>query len=244
MLSISQIHPWEDAVTVNDAALFFGDQVGGVGWGTLIQVGDGLNQSPLKTTGSIIAIKGSPTIANGIDLSGAGSITGSAFKSPSFSVDGSGNGLFGNPTTAFRLAVQKPDSSATALFAGTTKGLRIGNTPSGSAVEGVDNTGVGSFQPLFFNGTTLTFQTNGGTQALLLDASQSAIFAGAVVSTGAGGVGYATGAGGTVTQATTKSTGVTLNKITGQITMNNASLAAGTLVSFTLTDSTIAATNW
>jgi hypothetical protein len=52
-----------------------------------------------------------------------------------------------------------------------------------------------------------------------------------------------TGFGGTVAQATNKSTGVTLNTATGQITMNNAALGAGTIVSFTLTDSTIAATD-
>jgi hypothetical protein len=58
-----------------------------------------------------------------------------------------------------------------------------------------------------------------------------------------GGIGYVTGTGGTVTQATSKSTGVTLNKPTGQITMNNAALAGDTTVSFTLTNSTLAATD-
>ena len=57
------------------------------------------------------------------------------------------------------------------------------------------------------------------------------------------GIGYATGAGGTVTQATSKSTGVTLNKVCGEIVMNNAQLNRGTAVSFTLTNSTIAATD-
>jgi hypothetical protein len=56
-------------------------------------------------------------------------------------------------------------------------------------------------------------------------------------------VGYSTGTGGTVTQATDKSTGVTLNKRCGQITMNAAALAAAAEVSFTLTNSTIAATD-
>lgn len=55
--------------------------------------------------------------------------------------------------------------------------------------------------------------------------------------------GYITGEGGTVTQATSKATGVTLSKKCGQITMHNASLAANTTVSFTLTNSTIAATD-
>ena len=45
--------------------------------------------------------------------------------------------------------------------------------------------------------------------------------------------------GGSVTQATSKSTGVELNRPSGQITMHNASLAATTSVSFTLTNSVI-----
>lgn len=52
-----------------------------------------------------------------------------------------------------------------------------------------------------------------------------------------GGVGYGTGSGGTVTQLTSKSTTVTLNKPTGQITMNNAALAAGATVGFVLSNS-------
>lgn len=48
-------------------------------------------------------------------------------------------------------------------------------------------------------------------------------------------------AGGTVTQLTSKSTGVTLNKQMGAITMNNAALAAGATASFLLSNSLIAA---
>ena len=54
-------------------------------------------------------------------------------------------------------------------------------------------------------------------------------------------IGYAAGAQGAVTQLTSKSTGVTLNTSAGQITMNNASLATVTNVTFTLTNSTISA---
>ena len=49
--------------------------------------------------------------------------------------------------------------------------------------------------------------------------------------------------GGTVTQATNKSTGVTLNTESGQITMNNAQLDAGVEVTFTVTNDKIAATD-
>ena len=58
---------------------------------------------------------------------------------------------------------------------------------------------------------------------------------------GTGKIGYTTGAGGAVTQLTSKSTGVTLDRLTGQITMNNAALAANTVVSFTLTNSKLEA---
>ena len=54
-------------------------------------------------------------------------------------------------------------------------------------------------------------------------------------------IGYSAAAQGAVTQATDKSTGVTLNKSAGRITMNAASLAANTAVSFTLTNNTISA---
>lgn len=69
--------------------------------------------------------------------------------------------------------------------------------------------------------------------------NDSPALTGNVSSTGT--LGYATGAGGTVTQATSKSTGVTLNKITGAVTMHNASLANATAVTFTVTNSTVGA---
>jgi hypothetical protein len=52
-------------------------------------------------------------------------------------------------------------------------------------------------------------------------------------------IGYAASAQGAVTQLTDKSTGVTLNKSAGRITMNNAALAGSTAVSFILTNSLI-----
>jgi hypothetical protein len=56
-------------------------------------------------------------------------------------------------------------------------------------------------------------------------------------------LGYVTGAGGTVTQLTSKATAVTLDKTTGQITTDDAALAAATEVTFTVNNSTVAATD-
>jgi len=54
-------------------------------------------------------------------------------------------------------------------------------------------------------------------------------------------IGYASGAQTAVTQATSKSTGVTANTSAGQITMNGAALNTATNVTFTLTNSVLSA---
>jgi hypothetical protein len=60
--------------------------------------------------------------------------------------------------------------------------------------------------------------------------------------TGAG-IGYATGAGGAVTQGTNRATGVTLSKLSGQITTHNASLAAAAHADFVVTNTQVLATD-
>jgi hypothetical protein len=54
------------------------------------------------------------------------------------------------------------------------------------------------------------------------------------------GIGYAAGAGGAVTQATNRTTGVTLSKVTGAITTATTSLAAGGSATFTVTNTAVA----
>lgn len=56
------------------------------------------------------------------------------------------------------------------------------------------------------------------------------------------GIGYSTGAGGAVTQATSRTTGVTLNKVCGAITLVSAA-GSTTPASFTVTNSTVVATD-
>jgi hypothetical protein len=73
-----------------------------------------------------------------------------------------------------------------------------------------------------------------GVNKMVLDASGNLLLTG-----GVGGIGYGTGSGGTVTQATSKSTAVTINKPSGRIIMHNQSVNAGEVKFFTLTNSTI-----
>ena len=89
---------------------------------------------------------------------------------------------------------------------------------------------------LIFKGTTMTSNTKSIGVAF---EDQDIIGSNFVLS--GGELGYTAEASGTVTQLTSKSTGVTLNKSAGQITMNAASLAAGATVLFTLTNSTLSA---
>jgi hypothetical protein len=95
---------------------------------------------------------------------------------------------------------------------------------------------------------TISFPDATGTVALVAGSNQQVIYNNAGAYAGGnlgynattGVFGYVSGTG-TITQATNKATGVTLNSPTGQITLNGAALAADTTVSFTLTNSSITA---
>ena len=88
-----------------------------------------------------------------------------------------------------------------------------------------------------------TARTNLGLGTIATQNASNVAITGGTVGLASGSLGYATGNGGTATQTLNKINGVTLNKISGQITMDNAALAADTTVSFTLTNSAIANTD-
>jgi hypothetical protein len=95
---------------------------------------------------------------------------------------------------------------------------------------------------------TISFPDATGTVALVAGSSGQVVYNNAGAYAGGnlgynsttGAFGYISGTG-TVTQATNKATGVTINSPSGQITLNGAALAANTTVSFTLTNSSITA---
>ena len=79
---------------------------------------------------------------------------------------------------------------------------------------------------------------NVGVNTTVMDSSGNLL-----LKSGTGALGYGTGSGGTVTQLTSKSTAVTLNKPSGRIVMHNAALAAGATVAFTVNNSLITSTD-
>ena len=98
----------------------------------------------------------------------------------------------------------------------------------------VTGSGTGSFATTFKTSPSFT------TPVIGVATGTSLAVTGLLTSSGTAGIGYAAGAGGTVTQATNRTTGVTLNKISGAITTNATSLAAGAEATFVVTNSTVA----
>jgi hypothetical protein len=107
-------------------------------------------------------------------------------------------------------------------------------TPTSANLDAAvtDDTGTGTL--VFSNTPTLTTPNIGAATGISFTAT------GAIVSTGTAGIGYATGAGGTVTQGTSRITGVTIDKRCGAITMFSAAGSA-TAATFTVTNSTVSA---
>jgi hypothetical protein len=134
----------------------------------------------------------------------------------------SGNVGIGTTNPAAKLNVaqgflqigENTDATSRVLkFQNSTTNWNIG--PSGSALN-LDNNGV----------VRLTVDSSGN-----------------ILNVSSGGLGYGTGSGGSVPQTANKSTGVTLSKTSGQITMNAAALAAGATVSFAVSNATVASTD-
>ncbi len=94
--------------------------------------------------------------------------------------------------------------------------------------------------PIGANTRTLSASISSNVSTFVsLSSTGNVVSTGNIFSAGLGTVGYNAGAGGTVAQSGNKTQGVTLNKPSGQITMQNTALGADTSVSFTLTNSCI-----
>jgi hypothetical protein len=165
-----------------------------------------------EITSLTIALNGATAIFGTVSFLGAGTATVLRFYQPTNSwYQINADAVYGTNVQAF-LAV--PSSA----------NLRAAMT---------DDTGTGSL--VFATTPTLVTPIIGAATGTSLSTTGNQV----ISSTGKQG--YATGAGGTVTQGSSKATGVTLSKSTGQITLDSAALAASTTVSFTLTNTVIEA---
>ena len=143
-------------------------------------------------------------------------------------------------TTAGEVLIEAQASNYWSATNYTGTSLRQSGSTATGTYAGLSNANLGSL--VFQNSSAGLIATNGGTPIVLATANTERMRidpSGNVLVTNPACLGYGTGSGGTVTQATSKATGVTLNKPTGQITMNNAALGAGAVVQFVLTNSII-----
>lgn len=196
------------------------------------------------TAGADIAVISSGTNENlVIDAKGSGTISLNATGTGAI-VLARATGITGAGTVT--------STSATALTVGAngaTNPVVQVDANTASVATGVKITGAAAAA-----GVAVAAISSGTNEALTIDAKGSGTITlngtgtgaitspRAIVSTGTGGVGYATGAGGAVTQATSRTTGVTLNKATGAVTLVSAA-GSTTPASFTVTNSTVAATD-
>jgi hypothetical protein len=168
-----------------------------------------------------------------------------------------------NCTSTTSLVVNAP-----IIFTGTAFGGIVANTtyyvrtiPDGANItisatgfDGVAGNAVslsaatGNMAATSYNGSTIwkriDLAANNGNDTVTgnLTVLGNLVSSGAVTSNSTGGVGYTTGAGGTVTQLISRTTGVSINKTTGAITLFSAA-GSTAFQTFTVTNSTVAATD-
>jgi len=148
-----------------------------------------------------------------------------------------GNVGIGTNSPGAALNIARTSANAQILVSTTTSGnpsiyLDASGVNNGQLFVDRTDAGITKLQA----GGVLVFQSNGANERMRIDSS------GNVLVTNPAGLGYGTGSGGTVTQATSRTTGVTLSKPTGAITMFSA---AGSVVAatFTVTNTLVAATD-
>ena len=138
-----------------------------------------------------------------------------------------------NATPGAHTIVQSGDSIG-AFYWGGSDGTNY--IPSASVLAQVDGTTGTNDMPGRLIFATTADGVGSPTERMRIDSS------GNVLVTNPAGLGYGTSAGGTVTQATSRTTGVTLSKPTGSITLVSAAGSA-TAASFTVTNTLVAATD-
>jgi len=195
---------------------------------------------PIYNAGSMLHITGNDGVSARVTVDSFGTSQQSAF------VQRAARGTAAAPT-----AVQANDIIARITGSGYgNTGYVLGAGNIGTlgidfvAMETYTTTSAGSALKLYtspIGAVTKTLSANVTANVTTFPANVFTSGGNILVTGGAGGVGYTVGTGGTVAQTGNKATGVTLNKQTGEITMQATALSAATIVSFVLTNSTIGA---
>jgi hypothetical protein len=209
-----------------------------------------------EITSLTIALNGATALYGGVSFLGAGTATAIRFYQPTNSwYQINADAVYGANVQAF-LAVPSSANLRAAMTDETGTGVLVFATSPTLITPTITNPTVstGTFtSPALVTpalGTVASGNISACTSTSMVMVTPvigaatgtSLTATGVIASTGTAGVGYATGAGGTVTQGTSRTTGVTLNKTSGAITLFSAAGSA-TAATFTVTNSTVAATD-
>ncbi len=153
-----------------------------------------------------------------------------------------------NPAAQIRAEV---DNAVTSGSGGDMPGRIVFSTTanaSGSLTDRMMLTSAGLLSPTSPGGIDIGDITNYVNNIVCLNANITAITTGSITCSGtlsagavvsSGSLGFTIGSGSSVTQATNKTTGVTLNNRSGRITMAAGSLSAGASATFTVSNSLV-----
>jgi hypothetical protein len=143
-------------------------------------------------------------------------------------------------TLTGNLKTSVADGALGLLVAGPTKGIRFVTSTTGASIEGVDNTGVGSFQPLKLSGTTITMSAPLFTLAGAAGSAGLNIPHGAAPTTPSNGDMWTTSAGGLYVRIN----GATIGPLTGATDLSAyAPLASPTFTGVPLAPTAAPGTN-
>ena len=181
----------------------------------------------------------------------SGSITGNAATATALETARTINGVSFNGSADITVMANTPNSltfnnagigaASGATFDGSTSRTISHNTVGAPSASGGGAFGTWNIDISGNAGTVNNGVYRSGNQTI--GGNKSFTGSVLVISSTGGALGYGAGAGGMVTQATSKSTTVTLNRPCGQITMNNAALGANTAVTFMLGNTLITPTD-
>lgn len=183
------------------------------------------------TLGSAIAFGSASNARTALGLgtmatqnSGAVAITGGTLSGVTITGSFSGLTLVESVTLATSAAAAGVNLNGNTLGAdGTDTNIDINITPKGTGEVNITKVDIDSGA---IDGTTVGATTAASVKGTTVEATTS--------------IGYPVGTGGTVTQGTSRTTGVTLNKITGEIVLFAVGIAGHEADEFVLTNSTIA----
>lgn len=202
-----------------------------------------------NTTGSAATLTTTRTIG-GSNFNGSANVT--SFPSPgAIGATTPSTGAFTTLSTTSVLTVTG-DNNVTSIGGTQQSIVKAGDTNNDYAIRGFQTSAGGTIAVLAAKATTtgaypssvgelhIGVQNGGSTLDVATFSSTGLAVTGSSLSSGA--TGYKSGAGGSVTQATSRTTGVTLDKVCGAITLF-AAIGSITATTFTVTNSTVAATD-